>query len=64
MKRECRSTPDACKEHPVDKNKTTIAIHVSHHRYTFILVLYDGNVLLNRFESHPVTGAGNHAGQF
>ena len=56
--RECRRRSDTCMEHPVDKNKTTTAIHVSHQRNTFILVLYDGNVPLERFESHT-EGQGN-----
>ena len=56
---ECRRTPDTCKEHPVDKNETSITIQVSHHRYTFTLVLYDENVRLTSFQSHPGTRKGN-----
>ena len=49
---ECRRSPETCKEHPVDKNKTTMAIQVSHHGSTFILVLYDGNVPLTSIRSN------------
>ena len=57
---ECRKS-ETCKEHAVDKNKTTTTIHVSHHGYTFILVLYDGTVPLSRYESHTER-QGNYVG--
>ena len=50
---ECQKDPQ-CVEHEVDKDQTTLTIIVEHHDYTFILVLYDGNVPVSRFTSQVV----------
>ena len=47
---ECKKSPQ-CVEHEVDKDQTTLTIPVEHHDYTFILVLYDGDVPVSRFTS-------------
>ena len=59
-KRERRETETECQkssqcvEHEVDKDRTSLTIHLEHQDYTFILVLYDGNVPVSRFTSQVV----------
>ena len=50
---ECQKDPH-CVEHEVDKDQTTLIIPVEHQDYTFILVLYDGDVQVSRFTSQVV----------
>ena len=50
---ECQKDPQ-CVEHEVDKDQTTLTIHVEHQHYIFMLVLYDGNVPVSRFTSQVV----------
>ena len=50
---ECKKKPQ-CIEHEVDKDQTTLTIHVEHQDYIFMLVLYDGGVPVSRFTSQVV----------
>ena len=53
---ECQKDP-GCTEHEVDKDKTTLTIPVKQQDYTFILVLYDGDVPVSRYKAKdPVSG--------
>ena len=54
---ECQTSP-GCTEHEVDKNQITLTIPVEHQDYSFILVLYDGNVPVSRHQANedPVSG--------
>ena len=48
---ECQKNPE-CTEHEVDKDHTSLTIHVEHHDFTFILVLYDGDVPVLRYQAN------------
>ena len=54
---ECQKNP-ACTEHDLPKDQISLRIPVEHRDYTFILVLYDGNVLVSRYHANedPVLG--------
>ena len=50
---ECKKNPQ-CVEHEVAKGQNTLTIPVEHKDYTFILVLYDGDVPVSKFYSQEV----------
>ena len=54
---ECQKNP-ACTEHGLTKDQISFTIPVEHQDYTFILVLYDGNVPVSRYHANedPVLG--------
>ena len=54
---ECQKNP-GCTKHEVDKDQTTLTIPVEHQDYTFILVLYDGDVPVSAYQvkEDPVSG--------
>ena len=54
---ECQKNP-GCTKHEVDKDQTTLKIPVEHQDYTFILVLYDGDVPVSAYQAKedPVSG--------
>ena len=47
---ECQKDPK-CVEHEVDKDQTSLTIHVEHQDYSFILVLYDGDVPVSAYRA-------------
>ena len=51
VERECSKSP-LCKEHTIPINIVSITIAVDHKRYSFILVLYDGDVPVTTFQSN------------
>ena len=48
---ECQKNP-ACTEHDLTKDQISFTIPVEHQDYTFILVLYDGNVPVSRYQAN------------
>ena len=47
---ECQKNP-GCTEHDLTKDQTTLTIPVEHQDYTFILVLYDGDVPVSAYRA-------------
>ena len=50
---ECQKNPE-CTQHDLTKDQTSLNISVEHYDYIFILVLYDGDVLVSEFPSKVV----------
>ena len=48
-KTECEKP--LCVEHEVDKDQTALTIPVEHQEYSFILVLYDGDVPVSAYQA-------------
>ena len=47
---ECQKNP-GCTEHGLTKDQTSLTISVEYHDYTFILVLYDGDVPVSAYRA-------------
>ena len=47
---ECQKNPE-CTEHDLTKDQTSLTIPVEHQDYTFILVLYDGDVPVSTYRA-------------
>ena len=45
-----------CTEHYLTKDQTTLTISVEHQDYTFILVLYDGDVTVSAYRANEEEG--------
>ena len=54
---ECQNNP-ACTQHDLTKDQTSLTIPVEHQDYTFILVLYDGDVSVSAYQAKgdPMSG--------
>ena len=54
---ECQKN-QGCIQHGLTKNQTSLTISVEHQDYTFILVLYDGEVPVSAYRAEEGTVSG------